>query len=102
MISRDHCRIGSLEKYLVQSMTERFDHCRIGSLEMSQNPFNQFRSDHCRIGSLEIQVADGENPDFDHCRIGSLEISSPAMMMQIARSLPHRQLRNAVVEHDCE
>ena len=49
----DHCRIGSLEKYMVVIQNDAHDHCRIGSLEILL-PFSNFQSkDHCRIGSLE-------------------------------------------------
>ena len=69
----DHCRIGSLEKNLLNKLRDNRDHCRIGSLEIIfLRPLGQ-PSDHCRIGSLENSYV---QPDpFDD------------------GSLPHRQLR---------
>ena len=56
-ITKDHCRIGSLEKIIQASFCHLIDHCRIGSLEISM-PNSAARSvDHCRIGSLEIDRA---------------------------------------------
>ena len=49
----DHCRIGSLEIFLVQKIFIKIDHCRIGSLERQAPQGFWSLSDHCRIGSLE-------------------------------------------------
>ena len=73
---RDHCRIGSLEKNLYNSIVYERDHCRIGSLE-----------------NLEDVVAVRLG---DHCRIGSLENNVPPYTLYSPRSLPHRQLRNTM------
>ena len=51
----DHCRIGSLEKKVLELGTKGSDHCRIGSLEIPRSEEDDRVSDHCRIGSLEIQ-----------------------------------------------
>ena len=53
---KDHCRIGSLERFTFMLPRERHDHCRIGSLENYQGGFLAVENDHCRIGSLEILV----------------------------------------------
>ena len=49
----DHCRIGSLEIYIININFRLQDHCRIGSLERDQSTTPGANIDHCRIGSLE-------------------------------------------------
>ena len=55
VLSKDHCRIGSLETYFVIFVIFVIDHCRIGSLEKGQSVTTYDYDDHCRIGSLEIK-----------------------------------------------
>ena len=72
------------------------DHCRIGSLEMPDWHYQSVVLDHCRIGSLEMITVGQRGIHIDHCRIGSLEIFQVLTLTNKGRSLPHRQLRNAI------
>ena len=72
------------------------DHCRIGSLEMPAFGMVMAVNDHCRIGSLENLRDGGSRDDRDHCRIGSLENDLMSPTRFTSRSLPHRQLRNSI------
>ena len=93
----DHCRIGSLENDLMSPTRFTSDHCRIGSLEIIGMKNEICLFDHCRIGSLEIRPSARPSMPWDHCRIGSLETWMEFIHEPAGRSLPHRQLRNAII-----
>ena len=61
-------------------------HCRIGSLEKVLLERKQTTRVHCRIGSLETQNLKSRHQALVHCRIGSLENQGPPDPLQVAPS----------------
>ena len=51
---RVNCRVGSLERSLVEYLQAKGVNCRVGSLEKVTATDAQVQTINCRVGSLEI------------------------------------------------
>ena len=68
-----HCRVGSLESFLLAMAGSAQIHCRVGSLERWRRVVARPHHIHCRVGSLEMCAVFLDVGPYIHCRVGSLE-----------------------------